>query len=438
MPRRRLRRSRRQLFSIRTWRTRLSFWAGAILVGLSATALALGSEYAGQAFRWLTEDRPYLPLLLTPLGLVAITYLTLRFFPGSQGSGIPQAIAALGKQEDAVRHSVLSIRIAIGKSLMVVLGVLCGASIGREGPTVHVAASIMYSLRRFARFPHHDVTRGLILAGAAAGLAAAFNTPLAGVVFAIEEMSRSFEERTSGTVITAVIIAGMIALSIQGNYSYFGVVAAYVDATAVASAALAVLVCGVLGGALGGAFSRFLVRGGKRLAPWSTAHPLVVAGLCGLGVALLGLVSGGSVYGTGYEEARALLAGEDSAGAAYPFLKLLATLVSYWSGIPGGIFAPSLSVGAGLGADLAPLFPALAVATVMLLGMVAYFAGVVQTPITAVVIVIEMTDDHSMLLPLMATALIANGVSRYICLKPIYRALSDQFLHAVHAVTRRE
>jgi H+/Cl- antiporter ClcA len=107
---------------------------------------------------------------------------------------------------------------------------------------------------------------------------------------------------------------------------------------------------------------------------------------------------------------------------------MLATLLSYFSGIPGGIFSPSLSAGAGLGADLAPLMPYVSVSTVVLLGMVSYFTGVVQTPLTASVIVMEMVNDHSMVFPVMATAFIALGVSKLLCREPIYWALADEFL----------
>jgi len=119
------------------------------------------------------------------------------------------------------------------------------ASIGREGPTVQIGASIMHSLRRFTRFSVADIDRGLILAGGAAGIAAAFNTPLAGVVFAIEELSRSFEERTSGTIYTAVIVADVTSVALVGNYTYFGSTQASLTDPRMW---VVVPVCGLLGG----------------------------------------------------------------------------------------------------------------------------------------------------------------------------------------------
>lgn len=396
------------------------------MVGLTAVFFAVAAEEANHFFtHYVVEYSPYLPLLISPALLVLVAWLTVRFFPGSQGSGIPQAIAALELQKDENRSRLLSVRIVIGKIVLTLLGLLSGASIGREGPTVHIGASIMYSLGRIAKFPRHFLDRGLILAGGAAGIAAAFNTPLAGIVFAIEEMSRSFEERTSGTLLTAVLFAGVTAVAIQGNYSYFGSTTAELP---LGGAWLAVLVCGIVGGLLGGIFSQALITGSRLIGPFIRRRPLVVAAICGLGIAVLGLVSGGTTYGTGYAEARQVVTGTGDPGAAYPFLKLLATVVSYLSGIPGGIFAPSLATGAGLGADLATLFNNVPSTAIVVLGMVGYFAGVVQTPITAMVIVMEMTDNQHMLLPIMATSFIAYVVSRVVCREPIYRVLALPFL----------
>ncbi len=415
----------KQARSVSVWRTRLLFWIGAAFVGLTATLLALSSTRADGYFHEWVSRWPWLPFLLTPMGLVTITWATRNLFPGGEGSGIPQAIAALELGEHADRRAVLSLRIAVGKGLAIVLGLLCGASIGREGPTVHIAASIMYSLHRLANFPIHHMRKGLILAGGAAGLAAAFNTPLAGVMFAIEEMSRSFEERITGSLMVAVIFAGMTSLTIEGNYTYFGTYSAQLPPL---HALGAILVCGVIGGLAGGLFSTLLIVGGRRLKPIRLAHPYLLALGCGLAVALVGVLSGNTTWGTGYEAARGVLEGTEGAAPWYAPLKFLATLFSYLSGIPGGIFAPSLSVGAGLGYNLSGFFPEAPMVAIGLLGMVGYFSGVVQTPITAVIIVMEMTDDHRLLLPLMATALLADGVSKMVCRQPIYQALAKDFL----------
>lgn len=420
-------RSGKELLSPDAWKIRILFWFGAVFVGLVASGFAIAAEYANEGFNRLLDISPYLPLLVCPLGLMLVSWMTVRYFPGSQGSGIPQSIAALEMVEHSSRKAVISLRIAVGKILLTLLGVLSGASIGREGPTVHIGAAIMFSLGGLARFPHHYMDKGLILAGGAAGIAAAFNTPLAGILFAVEEMARSFEERTSGVLLTGVFIAGITAIVIQGNYSYFGSTSA---SLATSQFLWPILVCGVAGGLLGGLFSTALIQGSQRLAPLFTRRPTLVALVCGLGIAMAGLLSGGTAYGTGYAQAQAVLTGTSSLPDSYPFMKMLATIFSYLSGIPGGIFAPSLATGAGLGAEIANWLPALPASALIILGMVGYFTGVVQTPITAFVIVMEMTDNQELLLPLMATAFVAFVSSRLVCPEPIYRALALGFLPA--------
>lgn len=420
--------------SVRDWKTRLVFWSGAFAVGCLAALFTFASNWFMELHdRILTHSR-WWTLLLAPLVLVTTAFLTRRVFPGTQGSGIPQAIAALRTDDDQQRKRLLSLRIAGGKILMTLLGFLGGASIGREGPTIHVGASVMYSMGRFTRFPPHYVRHGLIMAGGAAGIAAAFNTPIAGIIFAIEEMARFYEERATGMLLIAVIIAGIVALGFLGNYSYFGESSAHFDQL---RDWIAVPMCGVVGGLLGGSFSYVLVRGMRRLRLYDGRYGLLIAAVCGLIIAVLGLVSNGASYGTGYEQARSVLMHGNNIGAGFPFYKILATLTSYFSGIPGGIFSPSLSAGAGLGADLAPLMPYAPVGTVVLLGMVGYFTGVVQTPLTASVIVMEMVNDQSMVFPIMAAAFIALGASKLVCRAPIYWSLAEEFLPPKNATVER-
>lgn len=421
-------RSRRYLLSIQAWRARVILWAGAIAVGAMAALFARLAEVSMHGFQWMLHFSRWWVLLIAPAGLVLAVWLTRRFFVGAEGSGIPQTIAVVSHRLREQRARLLSLRVAAGKIVLTALGLVSGASIGREGPTVQIGAALLYRSGKLAGLPSHEVERGLILAGGAAGIAAAFNTPLAGIIFAIEEMSRSFEERTTGTMLIAVIVAGMTALAINGNYTYFGTV--HVGITT--SDWMIVPVCGVVGGLLGGLFSTALVSVSGRIGPMMSNYPYRVAAVCGLTVALAGMLSGDMTYGTGYHEAAGILSGQQDAGILYPFYKIVATLASYLSGIPGGIFAPSLSIGAGLGADLAPWFPAVPVAAVAILGMVSYFAGVVQTPITAFVIVMEITGSQNMALPLMATSFIAYGASRLVCREPIYRALARRFMEPEH------
>ena len=419
-----LRRSQRKFLSPFVWKTSLVLWAGAVLVGLVCALFAILADRADELFHHLVALGDWVPLVATPLVLAALAWATRNLFPGSQGSGIPQAIVAL---ESRRRGVVLSLRIAVGKIMLTLAGLAVGASIGREGPSVHIGASILYSLGRYANFPPRYMERGLILAGGAAGIAAAFNTPLAGIVFAIEEMSKSFEQRTSGIVTIGVVIAGVTALATLGPYHYFGTSDAFMPDI---ESWLAIPVCGVIGGLLGGLFSSALIGGSRRLAPLVIHHPYLVAFGCGLVVAVIAYASGYSSSGTGYASAKAIITGQAEWDPIYPLLKIGSTLASYLSGIPGGIFAPSLATGAGVGANLGHWLPVAPVSVMVILGMVGYFSGVVQSPITAFIIVMEMTNDQDMLLALIATSFIAFGASRLVCPQPIYHALSRAFLRA--------
>ncbi len=414
------------LTSRTAWEVRFALWGGALGVGLAATLFAIAADHANRLFDRGIAFSPWVAFILCPGGLMLVSWLTRHWFPGTQGSGIPQALAALeARRHQGLRSKVLSMRIAMGKMLLTLLGLCSGASIGREGPTVHVGASILFALGRKVRFPPHYLERALILGGGAAGVSAAFNTPIAGIVFAIEELSRSFEEKTNGIVLTAVILSGVTAQAVLGNYNYFGTSTATMGGW---QDWLAIPVCGVAGGLFGGLFSQILVTGSERIAPLRSRYPMWVAAGCGLAIAAAGFASGNVSYGTGYGEAKQIIASGEAITIGYPFFKFFATVASYLSGIPGGIFAPSLASGAGVGADLAHLLPQVSPQVLIMLGMVGYFVGVVQTPLTGFIIVMEMTDDHSLLLPLMATAFIAFGVSRLVCRKPIYQALARAFM----------
>jgi H+/Cl- antiporter ClcA len=419
------RRHRKLLFSGRRWRMRLVFWGGALAVGGVSVAFAWAAGRARALFEHLLIH-PWIAFALTPCGFVLSVYLARRFFPGSQGSGIPQAIAA--RRAHNRQDALLSMRLALGKIGLTLMGLAFGASIGREGPTVQVGAAIMLQAGKWGGM---GKARGLILAGSAAGVAAAFNTPLAGIVFAIEEMGRAFEQRTSALVLIAVILAGLASLGLVGNYSYFGSNSSMLIVTI---DWIAVAVCGIAGGVLGGGFARAVIWGTAKIRVWFAAHQdgtmrraLILAGICGLIVAACGFLSHGQTYGTGYEAARGAVEGN---GLAWNFtpLKFLATLASTLSGIPGGLFAPSLSVGAGIGSIIAHVLGVHAIGAIVLLGMCAYFSGVVQAPITAAVIIGEMTGASGMRLPLLLAALIAYGVSRLIQRESLYHALADNFL----------
>jgi H+/Cl- antiporter ClcA len=410
----------------RLWKPRLVFWVGALAVGLIGAGFAAVSDQAQIAFKAVVGGDGwwrFTPLLITPAGFVLCAWLADRYFPGSQGSGIPQCIAARHLRDES-GFAYLSLKTAFGKIMLTIVGLSAGASIGREGPTVQIGASLMLQAARLGRMGQ---ARGLILAGSAAGIAAAFNTPLAGVVFAIEEMGRSYQARTNGVVLMAVIIAGLASIAVFGNYTYFGVTEAV---AAFPGDWPLVIVCGIVGGALGAGFSESSLRITRRVRRWRSIQPrrrvIAVAAMAGVLVAVLGIATHGATFGTGYAEAR-----RDIEGEHLPFLffaaKFLATLASTVCGIPGGLFAPSLSVGVGLGSTLGSIMGANA-SLAAVLGMTGYFAGVVQAPMTAFVIILEMTGNHGNAVPLMAASMLGYGTARLITPEPLYHALSRLFI----------
>ncbi|HME39893.1 MAG TPA: chloride channel protein [Steroidobacteraceae bacterium] len=418
----------KSLLSVPHWKSRLLLWGAAAAVGGAAVAFAGLADIAQTALRRLVGVSTLWPWLLAPAGFFAIAWITRRYFRGAEGSGIPQTIFALRADASARGEAFLKPMVVIGRIVLAAAGLLCGGSIGREGPTVHVGAVIVHSVSRW--MPHGRIEaqrRALVLAGGAAGVAAAFNTPLAGIVFAIEELSRSFEERASGTTLTAVILAGVVSIALVGDYTYFGqpTVTTQVRAITPAIVVLA-LACGVAGGL----FSRLTLASAEGLpgilGRLRNQRPALFAGLCGLGVAAIGALSGGLTFGTGYTEARSVLETHVHLAWYYAPARALATLLSYLSGIPAGLLAPSLSVGAGFGQFIADALGQTSAVPFAILGMCGYLAGVTQAPLTSLVIVMEMTAQHAMVLPLMVTAALATAVSKLIT-PPLYQSLADRY-----------
>jgi len=424
-------RVQRELSDWRLWLTRGLVIAFAASAGLSVVLSTWLGDWALALFTRGREAWWWAPLLWTPLCTVLIVAATRRWWPGAAGSGIPQVMAALDPATPAdERHRFVSVRLSVAKVLLTSGGLLGGLSLGREGPSVQVAAGLMHAARRWLPARATVSAHGLLAAGGAAGIAAAFNTPLGGVMFAIEELTRRPEQRSSGLLIAGIVLAGLVGVSLNGNGAYFGVIhVAELQAALWWPALLIALGSGVLGGL----FSRLLVMslGGTvpgRLTRWRRERPLRFAAACGLAVAVIGVATGGEVFGGGYTHTQALLQGEharDATAWLFAPLKFIATWLTAWSGVPAGIFAPSLSIGAAWGADVAALtgLAASQAPALIALGMAGFLAATTQAPLTAFIIVMEMVDGHAMVLSLMACALVASAVSRLLS-PPLYATLA--------------
>ena len=411
----------------RQWMGRVVVLVYAAAAGLAVVAFTWLSEHALRGFAALFAWQGLAVLLWTPAWTAALAWATLRFFPGASGSGIPQVMAALSPSVTPVQgKGLVSLRLSLAKTVLTAGGLLGGLAIGREGPSVQIAAGIMQHAGRWlpkrSAITHH----GLLVAGGAAGIAATFNAPLAGVMFAIEELTRKIEQRSSGLIVAAIVLSGLMAVSVLGNSTYFGVIRVNeLGVGYLLPGALVVLGCGLLGGFFSRLLHTSIVGAGTdRFSGWRRSHPIRFAAGCGLAIAVLGLVSGGATFGSGYDYTRRLLEGHTDMPLLYVTLRLVATWLAVWSGVPGGLFAPSLAIGAGVGNDVALLVQmGEGSAPLIALGMCAFLAAVTQAPITAFIIVMEMVDGHAMVLSLMAAALLSSLVARWFS-RPLYSALA--------------
>ena len=426
------------VFSPSAWTRRAILVVAAIATGSVALLFNLADRLSITFRAFLLKGESLWGLQLDPtvgtgiaMGLAVVSMwlaMTLRdrFFPGTQGTGIPQVMASLEVDaEDPLRRHMLSWRIAVGKALLLMIGIYAGATIGREGPSVHVGACLIYLMGCWGHFPSWAVQRGLILAGGAAGIAAAFNAPIAGTVFAIEEIGRSFEKKNVGLIMVGVAVACTACWVYLGDYVFYGKLNPSLTSPV---QWLVIIPVAAVAGFLGGCFSRAVVAGTRWVNRTLKNHRVLVPMGLGAGLAGLGLVSGGLSYGSGYDQALAILQHETEMPFLYPFVKAAGNFISLISGIPGGLFDPSFSVGAAMGQLTAPLFPGIDPRAISMIAMTAYFTGVVRSPITSVVILLEMTMARDMAMPLFITAAIAYEASKLISKTPIYEALAEIFL----------
>ena len=367
--------------------------------------------------------------------LMLTCYLRDKYFQGTQGTGIPQVIAAIGQiSKPTLIQRMLSFRIMIGKILLLILVMVGGMTVGREGPSVHVAACIMYLAATWFVNPSPTLLRGIIMAGAAIGIAAAFNTPIAAFIFCIEECAKRFDKSNVPVIVLSVWLGSGICVLLLGDYYFFKYVPHEWISSNVSSLSLFLkdslwlLPLMFFMGFLGGAFARAVWVSTAWFGPRYSLAPFKYSFILAILVAALGLLSGGLSYGSGYTESLAILHAEQIFPWYYPFVKALGNFFALISGVPGGLFDPSFSVAAGAAQWLATSLSYASPKALILMFMVAYFTGVVQSPVTALVIVFEMTGAHDMIMPLGLTATVAYMGSRIICPKGLYDVLSEFFL----------
>lgn len=438
---------RDEMSDTRQWLDRAIVIVYAVLTGLAVVGFTLLADSAFELYQSMRSTASWAPLIWTPAITAAVVWAVRRWAPGAAGSGVPQLLTALAPETPQQERSrFISLKLSMAKILAVSGGLLAGLSTGRQGPSVQVAAGVMLHARRWLS-PRSGISdRELLVAGGAAGIAAAFNTPLGGIVFAIEELSRRLQERSSGLMLAAIVIAGLVAVSAFGNLSYFGRVRTdgVLWWNLLLPGSMVALGCGLLGGLLSRLMLASFTGLPDRFCAYRRKRPVAFAAACGFVVAVISVLTDGAAVGVGHHHTHALLDQAAASGGTvqsqmpllFTALKFIASWLSAWTGIPGGVFGPSLSIGAGVGADVAWLLGSPHGAALIALGMCGFLAAVTQTPITAMIIVMEMTDGHSMVLSLMACALLASLVSRMIS-RPLYSTMSALMMRSVTSTPLR-
>ena len=418
-----------------------------LLVGVCAglVAVAFRAALAGaDAMReWLVayvHAQPFwalpLPPLVGALGAGTAVYLVQRFAPDAGGSGIPQVKAVLHGIRTMAWPRVLAVKFIGG-----IAGIGAGLALGREGPTIQMGAATGQMVGGWFTCTARE-RRTLIAAGAGAGLAAAFNAPLAGLVFVLEEVQRDFSRGVFTATLIASVVADIVARLLLGQLPIFFIETGEIPPLTLLPFAL---LLGLVAALLGVLFNRTLVASlglFERRGP----RPAWVGGaLVGAIIGTVALFAPWAV-GSGHHLVEEMLSGNQAVAvlAGFFVLRFLLTMVSYGCGAPGGIFAPLLVLGAAIGLLVGAVAqqwdPQMSrhLPTFAVIGMAAYFSAIVRAPLTGIVLMVEMTANYALVLPLVVACLTAYGIADYLRDLPVYEALLQRDLRRTHAQPQLE
>lgn len=410
----------------------LPYWIAALSVGVVAVAYA-NLFHAAEVFsQRFMSTHPYVFLAAAPLLFFLGWALVYFLAPEAKGSGIPQVMAAIQKveahdEENGIAR-LLSVRTLIVKIMSSSCCLLGGGAIGREGPTIQIAAGIFYLVsKRFKNISRKKLNVEFwLVTGGAAGIAAAFNTPLGGLVYAIEELATSHFNKFKTSLIAAVIISGLASQWFQGPYLYLGFPKLLPFTFSIIPWAILVGAgCGLAGALFGKLLYSFSMKM-RSIKSWSWLG--LIAGACGLSVALMGLFVNSAAIGSGKEAITDLLfSRSNDFDWTLSVVRFVGPIVTYVAGTAGGIFAPSLAAGGSLGYGLGQLVNTPHSNLFVLLGMIAFLTGVTRTPFTSFVLVLEMTDRHSAIFPMMLAALVSAQLARWVQVRSVYELLRESY-----------
>lgn len=411
----------------------IPFWAASIITGLIAVLYTKLFVLAEDVTSIVFHYHAWLLFILSPVCFVLAWYLVQAYAPYSRGSGIPQVMAAIqlsSPKTNSMVDKLLSIRIIIVKVLSSLIMGIGGGAIGREGPTIQLSASIYKIIYQILpKWWPKIAKRNMIVTGAAAGLAATFNTPLGGIVFAIEELTKTHFSYYKTAIFSSVIIAGLTAQALLGPYLYLGYPKLDgLSASIFFGVALVAVIAGLLGSGMGKVI--LYIFKWKATFKFKYYHLLYLSG-CAFIMVFLAVFVSRDVLGSGKEIMERTLFTSDKYVAWYtPCLRFVGSLLSFTTGAAGGIFAPALSAGASVGSLVASWFKVSDIDTNMLIlsGMVGFLTGVTRSPFTSVILVLEMTNRHTVIFHLILAGMIASLVSLIIDKESLYSRLKVQYI----------
>ena len=410
------------------------FLLGSVITGLIAVLYTKLFAWAEHGTAYVFSHYNYLFFILTPTCFILSWWLVKKFSPYARGSGIPQVMAAIELSTPGTVDKVkrlLSLRIIIVKIASSLVMVLGGGIIGREGPTIQISGSVFWKINQWlpAWWPKIS-KKNMIMTGAAAGLAAAFNTPLGGIVFAVEELTKTHINHFKTALFTAIIIAGLTAQAFLGPYLYLG----YPDVSNLSGFIfLPVILVASLSGLAGSGVSKWMLT----LMRWKRSFTkdrqhLIYLIVCALIVASLAVFVTEGVFGSGKALITRTLFTHDKYSTWYISLfRIMGPVLSFTTGAAGGVFAPALAAGASVGSLLAGGFHLSATDTNLLIlsGMVGFLTGVTRTPFTSAILVLEMTDRHNVIFHLMLAGMAASMTALLVDKHSFYDHLREQCIH---------
>lgn len=419
------------------------FWLGAFMTGGIAVLYAKLFSWAEAGTVYIYKYADWLFFIITPLCFFVALWVVNKFAEYARGSGIPQVSAAIELTNPRHNYKVnrlLSVRVLVVKVISSLVMVFGGGVVGREGPTIQISAAIYKKINDSLPKWYPKISkRNMIVTGAAAGLASAFNTPLGGIVFAIEELTKIHFSFFKSALLTGVIIAGLTALHFLGPYLYLGYPVLNDIPAWIILVVLPVAAITGIGGSGMGRIILFIFK--KKEALKKNYQKYIYVIVCGLIIASLAIFIDHRTFGSGKEIMVTTLFTPDKHLEWYmPILRIVGPIVSFSTGAAGGIFAPSLSAGASIGSVVSEWFNLSGPATnlVILCGMAGFLTGITRSPFTSSILVLEMTNSHNIIFYIMLTALSASLISGFVSRHSFYDQLKVKYISEIHKSEKQE